>query len=186
VLCADDIVLMTDRILQWLQIFGSVGVLGGLILVALQMQQNTEITRAQLAHDAWLASSSMEHAKLGEEPALIQSKILTKQGELSDEDIVAIDGYFTALQGQIFRIEYTNAIGLDIYSSELAARSFSPAFVDGYGRAWWDLYREDMHFFAPTISQEIEKLIETGEVRSHTTRFREFSAALKEVARDGT
>jgi len=177
---------MTDRVIRWLQILGNIGVIGGLILVALQMRQNTEITRAQLAHDAWIANTSMTNAVMGEEPALTKSQIFVHENELSDKDIVAIDAYFRTIQAQIYRIEYTNNIGLDLYSPELTARSVAVSFVDGYGRIWWDLNKEDLFFFAPKISNEIEALLQSDGVPGESDRFKKFADAVRDSAGDDT
>ena len=45
----------TDKVNRGLTLAANVGVLGGLILVAFQIHQNTEITKAQIANDYYLA-----------------------------------------------------------------------------------------------------------------------------------
>ena len=59
---------------KWLQVIGSFGVIFGLILVALQIQQNTVLVRAELvsnASDAWI---NIDASKQSENFASVLSK----------------------------------------------------------------------------------------------------------------
>jgi hypothetical protein len=116
----------SSKVGYWLQVGANIGILAGLVLVALQMEQNTEITRFQLAHDAWLDSANQLNANMGEEPALVLAKIYQEETNLTPEELVAIDSYFASAQQHIYRIEYTNELGLDLYSIELSAQSYAP------------------------------------------------------------
>ena len=50
------------RINPWLNFAANVGVIAGLVLVAVQINQNTEITKAQIANDYFLADMDLELA----------------------------------------------------------------------------------------------------------------------------
>ncbi len=54
---------MTARITAWLQVVGNFGLIIGLVLVAIQINQNSNLSRAQLAHDAWLSSAANPDSK---------------------------------------------------------------------------------------------------------------------------
>jgi hypothetical protein len=47
----------------------NIGVIAGLILVAVQINQNTAITKAQMANDYYIADMALELAMMGENPA---------------------------------------------------------------------------------------------------------------------
>jgi len=40
--------MRTERLASWLQITANIGIIGGLILVGFQLQQNSDILRAQM------------------------------------------------------------------------------------------------------------------------------------------
>ena len=58
-----------SRINPWLNFAANVGVIAGLVLVAVQINQNTEITKAQIANDYFLADMDLELAMMGDDPA---------------------------------------------------------------------------------------------------------------------
>jgi hypothetical protein len=41
--------MITDKLTRWLTLLANLAVLAGIILVAIQIQQNTDITKAQMA-----------------------------------------------------------------------------------------------------------------------------------------
>ena len=45
----------SEKITRWLTLAANVGVIAGLVLVAVQINQNTQITKAQIANDYFLA-----------------------------------------------------------------------------------------------------------------------------------
>jgi hypothetical protein len=47
----------------------NIGVIAGLILVAVQINQNTAITKAQMANLYYIADMALELAMMGENPA---------------------------------------------------------------------------------------------------------------------
>lgn len=56
---------------SWLGIAANVGVVVGLVLVAVQIRQNSNLTRAQVANDWFLADMQLELSMMGENPAAV-------------------------------------------------------------------------------------------------------------------
>ena len=54
---------------RWLTLGANIGVIAGLILVAVQINQNTAITKAQMANLYYIADMALELAMMGENPA---------------------------------------------------------------------------------------------------------------------
>ena len=73
-----------DKLANWLQIIGNLGILAGLILVAMQINQNTQATIATASTD--LTNQSMEYFALGMDNQVISRAILKESigGELDD------------------------------------------------------------------------------------------------------
>ena len=49
----------------WISIVANIGVVIGLVLVALQIRQNTDITKAQITNDYYLADMELELKMMG-------------------------------------------------------------------------------------------------------------------------
>ncbi len=52
-----------DKLNRWVTLTANVGVIAGLILVSIQVRQNTEISRAQIENDYFLADMQLELAR---------------------------------------------------------------------------------------------------------------------------
>ena len=46
--------MITDKLNRWVTMFVNLSVLAGIVLVAIQIQQNTDITKAQMANEYYL------------------------------------------------------------------------------------------------------------------------------------
>ena len=124
---------MNKRLLDWLQVLGNLGLLIGIVLVAVQLQQNAQLMKAQLAHDSWLHASDQFMTHLGEEPAKVLAKLADGDLDLSNEELIAANSLYTTMLIAIARVEYTNNAGLDLYEPEMTARLYAPNFVEGFG-----------------------------------------------------
>ncbi len=95
--------MKASKINEWLQVIGSFGGLAGLILVALQIQQNTVLVRAELvsnASDAWI---NIDASKQSENFASVLAKSIVNPQELTTaESLELVDIYspiLTSLSG---------------------------------------------------------------------------------------
>jgi hypothetical protein len=60
--------VITDKLTRWLTLLANLAVLAGIILVAIQIQQNTDITKAQMANEYYLLDAQLELAMMGDSP----------------------------------------------------------------------------------------------------------------------
>ena len=58
------------RLEKWITILANIGVIAGLILVAVEIRQNTEITKAQILNDYHVADMELELKMMGDTPNL--------------------------------------------------------------------------------------------------------------------
>ena len=63
-----------DKLNKWLTLVANLGVVGGLILVAVQINQSVEITKAQMINGYYIADMQLEMKMMGENPALSWTK----------------------------------------------------------------------------------------------------------------
>lgn len=90
----------------------NLGVLVGLVLIAVQIRQNTEITRAQVANDWFMADMQLELAMMGENPSTSWIKSVYTQAELDRHDAAVLDRYFNYGLVQLQRLQRMNELGL--------------------------------------------------------------------------
>ncbi len=85
--------MKSERINSWLQIATNLGLIAGLVLVAVQIQQTRDLTRLQMQLDLLAASQQMEQGLLGEEPGIAWAKSIRDPTSLSDAEVKSIDSY---------------------------------------------------------------------------------------------
>ena len=100
------------KINPWLNFAANVGVIAGLVLVAIQINQNTEITKAQIANDYFLADMNLELAMMGDDPAGSWVKAVYAPDEISQLDAAILDRYFNYGVVQIQRLQEMHELGL--------------------------------------------------------------------------
>ncbi len=102
----------TDKLKRWLTLGANIGVLSGLILVALQINQNSEIAKAQLANDYYLADMQLERSMMGENPIQAWVKAVYSPNEMTPEDAAILDRYFNFGLVQLNRLRKLEELGL--------------------------------------------------------------------------
>ena len=123
---------------QAITILANVGVLAGLILVALQIQQNTVLVRAELisnATDAWI---DIDASKQSENFASVLAKSIENPQELTSAEIIELDGYLFTYLDQLLRDRLLYDLGVfDDPPEDLVRGSIKDYFGNEFARAWW-------------------------------------------------
>ena len=132
----------TDKVNRWLTLAANVGVLGGLILVAFQINQSTEITKAQLANDYYLADMQIELAMMGDEPVKSWIKAVYTPDDLNQEDAAVLDRYFNFGLIQLNRLQKMHELGLatDDWADRIDYLDWH--LGNEVGRRWWSHSRK--------------------------------------------
>ena len=144
----------SSKLGNWLQIVGNLGLLTGLVLVAFQIRQNSEITRTQLVHDSFLASQMMQLAFAGENPSKSWTKAIFEPESLTNEDLVVLDWIMRANWTRAMRIEAMENMGLQIFNPQAPAMVTVQEYLgNAFGKAWWDSGRR------PEMAPRIEQVI---------------------------
>ena len=84
---------MEERLNSWLQLGASIGVLIGLVLVILQLQQGTKITTAQLGSESFESTIRANDLIVGESLAMAWGKAMANAGDLTDTELGIIDAF---------------------------------------------------------------------------------------------
>ena len=158
--------MKAGKIGEWLQVIGSFGVLAGLILVALQIQQNTVLVRAELrsnAADAWI---NIDASKQSESFASVLAKSIVEPQELTAAEILELDGYLFTYMDQLDRDQDLYDLGVfDNPPKSLVRGSLHDYFGNEFARAWW---AETKWKFDADIAEIIDKEMESISVSQDT------------------
>ncbi len=73
----------SNKLANWLQVVASIGLLGGLVLVGLQINQNSKLLLVQFTYEESRRYSEIEAAMLGEDPAAVWEKSLIEPAKLT-------------------------------------------------------------------------------------------------------
>ena len=83
----------SNKLANWLQVVASIGLLGGLVLVGLQIKQNSNLLRVQLTYEESRRYTEIEVAMLGEDPAAVWEKSLLEPAELTLREQRIMEAY---------------------------------------------------------------------------------------------
>ena len=145
-----------EKTTRWLTLAANLAVLGGLILVAIQIEQNTAITRAQVANDYFLADMQFELAMMGDDPAASWIKAVYTPNELTPHDAAVVDRYFNYGLVQLQRLERMNELGLADNRWEDRIEYLRWHLGNEVGRRWWAHSR---NFFRPTFAGRVDAVL---------------------------
>lgn len=132
-----------DKVNRWSTVLSNVALVGGLLLVAVQIRQNTAITRAQLVNDYFLADMELELAMMGEDPAASFTKAVFDPGTLNEYDAAVLDRYFNYGLVQVSRLRQMDELGLADEGWEERIRYLRWHLGNEAGRRWWGQIRAD-------------------------------------------
>ncbi len=148
----------TDKVNRGLTLAANVGVLGGLILVAFQINQNTQIAKAQITNDYYLADMELELAMMGDNPAISWTKAVYTPNDLTKEDAAVIDRYFNYGLVQIQRLQKMHELGLAGDDWENRIDYLSWHLGNELGRRWWAHMKID---FPDEFVQMVDEVLAT-------------------------
>ena len=90
----------------------NLGVLVGLLLVSMQISQSTDIARAQLANDYYLADMQLELSMMGESPVDAWTKAVHTPDDITPRDAAILDRFFNYGLVQVRRLQQMQQLGL--------------------------------------------------------------------------
>ena len=122
----------------------NLGVIVGLVLVAYQINQAIEITRAQMINDYYIADMQLEMKMMGENPGESFAKAVFDDDALTQQDLAVLDRYFNYGMVQLTRLREMQELGY-VSETDLQKRIDYLGWHLGNpaGRRWWEEYKKD-------------------------------------------
>ncbi len=155
--------MKSSGISSWLQIASNVGLIGGLVLVAVQIQQHRDLTRLQMRLDYIGSFQQIELGMLGEEPSVAWSKSIRDPASLSDVDVKVVDSYLISQMNQWERLIHMEKADLvEVGALEHSIRRNTWFYFGGpFAKRWWHSMRDQGAWdpnFVRLLDAQIERL----------------------------
>lgn len=133
--------MKTEKLNRWLSVGGNFAVLIGLIVVAYQINLETELARVQLFSDATTAINEFNHALLGDNPTEVVAKSMEDPHSLTTAEMQVMDAYLTTALYEIRRLEILQREGLLAEGSMYGIHHYW--FGSQFAKAWFEEFGTD-------------------------------------------
>jgi hypothetical protein len=152
----------SGKLSNWLQIGANIGILLGLLLVAIQIRQGSDIARAQIENDFYIADLQLELAMMGEQPHKSWIKAVFAPEEMTEEDAAVVDRYINYNFIQLRRLRRMHELGLAIDVDRSGILEWH--LGNEVGRRWWKFAKK--HEWAPEFNDQVDEILENAQVKN--------------------
>jgi hypothetical protein len=127
---------------NWLQVSANIGIVLGLVLVGVQLKQNSDLVKIQLLYEESRRTVDLELQVVGERGAEVWAKSIEEPENLTLEEVRIMEALiwsFIETQRGTYRLAQLGLIEEQDWKSRVEAE-VSFWFGNGYGAAWWRNY----------------------------------------------
>jgi hypothetical protein len=153
---------------KWLTALTNMAVLAGLVLVAYELNQNSDLARTSLVNQGNAIENDLGLGLMGGRIAEVIALSIECPEKMNYADFVVIDAYlFTAMNG-VYRNYEIAKWGLFNQSDwKFEAQAYAHWYLGGsFNRAWWE---ESKTYFEPEFSSYVdEQLANKGKAMGET------------------
>lgn len=151
-----------EKISSWLQVTANIGILGGLILVGLQLQQNSEILQAQMMSAESQSLIGQEMQIIGEHGATAWVAAMSDPTNVTAEQHRIMEAIFWSAVESWRHVEQLDKLGLAEVDARGRVQDEAPwYFGNTYGQAWW-ITRRDGSGLSSELKQVVDEAIKTS------------------------
>jgi hypothetical protein len=132
--------LLTENASRWLTLAANLAILAGLVLVAIELNQNSQLTRTALIAEGSALENQIWTPLATELPGEIIAKAVECPEKLTYADFLALDGFYYTSFNDVYREYELNREGLftvEEWKAEVEAYAYWFLGND-FGRAWWE------------------------------------------------
>ena len=170
-----------EKTAHWLTIIGNLGLLIGVVLVLIQINQASQLTRFQLSMERWGDDMNLQLVLMGENPARAIAKAIEDPTKLSVEDAQVLEAYQLYWSLGILRRHYLFDNGmddvpppsfeLDDSRTELALRVL--------GNSYMKATDQESRIGGPLLAPKLKKLMNSIEGHESLERYRRVMARIE-------
>ena len=153
--------MKTKIINKWLTLGASIGILIGLVLVLVEIRQNSDLLRLQFINDDLIAVAQTEDPLLGENPADVLMKAMYRPEDMTYADFRVADAYLVAkieLIHRRYRLGQEGILEEGAWKKDLGF-SFEWLFGNKFGRLWWEHEGRRVYSDYPEIVDFVDSAI---------------------------
>ena len=161
---------MIDRLNSWLQLAASIGILAGLVLVAVQIQQATDIASAQMQAASFNSTIQANDIIIGEGFAESWAKARKNADDLTEADYVVIQAFLVREWINNVRTERSRKAGFgdESWDREVTVEKWVFGYLGNETAIrWWRSRPESVKSMAPELTQRIDIALEGQGVKHH-------------------
>lgn len=134
----------SSKLSDWLQIAANLGIIGGLLLVGVQLKQNSDLLKTQLLYEESSRLVELETQVVGEIGAEVWAKSISDPQNLNLTEQRVMEALLWSFVEQLRSTRMLAELGLlEDEEWRLRVRSDTAYYLaNDYGRAWWKNYSE--------------------------------------------
>jgi len=164
--------MKSESINRWLTLGANVGILIGLVLVIVEIRQNSDLVRLQFINDDLLALAQTDTPMLGDNAADVMMKAMYNPEELTYADFRVIDAYLISKMDLIYRryrLGQEGIIEADAWKKD-PGFTFEWLFGNRVALLWWKYegrvaYGMDTPEIVEFVDSRIEGITESTSIR---------------------
>jgi hypothetical protein len=122
----------------------NIGVIVGIGFLVLEMRQNSAIATAQVRLEYAAGWRSVDESRQGESFSEVFTKSIENPEELSLNEVIQLDAYYSGILDQLLSAQTASTAGLrDAPFAEVARTVGAIYFSNRFARSWWIQVRGD-------------------------------------------
>jgi hypothetical protein len=145
---------------SWAPVLANLGLLAGMLLVAYEINQNSNLARTALVAEGYVASNEFWANLMGEKPARVIAMAVECPEAMSYSDYFEMDAYL--FTGMNFLDRNYQLAKEGIFTEEdwqASVEGYTGWYLGNpFGQAWWD--EEGQHFFDEEFVNHVDKQLE--------------------------
>ena len=155
-----------DRFGGWLALAANLGVVAGLIMLAVELRQNTQVVRAQAVSSLLTGVIAGEIAFMGDDTAAAYTKAEHSPEALTSEEIGKVWAYLNVTMLSVQQTHTMYKLGLASDEAWGTAKDWAIAATNfRFGRVWW---REVKGIYPSDLVEEVDAIL--AEADPHTAQ----------------
>ena len=149
-----------DRLNRWLSLVANLGLLAGLILLAVQINQNSQLARMQLISEGQIAANQVWAVTMGESPSTVIAKSIESPKQMTYADFMVMDAWLSTSLNVLYRNYELAREGIfeETHWQEGEGTYANWLLANPFGRAWWDELAR--YIFEPEFVDYVDQQLE--------------------------
>lgn len=159
----------SSKLSNWLQVAANIGIVLGLVMVGIQVKQNSDLTRIQLLYEESTRAVNLETLVVGEQAAEVWAKMIEDPENLTLAEIRILEALLWSFTEQLRGTYRLAEMGL-LTEADWRARVETEVtfyFSDRYSKAWWDNFGTPSDTFPEELRQAINDVIASDDTSTY-------------------